>query len=362
MKSNKLKTIIFSFIPLLILLIVTELVLRVIYFQRNNNEPFAIIALIKKINNRKNDDGTFTAYRYVRLKEHLPNQNLSIKPNLGDIKDSNKLLNKDYPFLTDANGFMLPQVEYKDANFSLVFMGGSTTECSFVKGDKRFPYLVGKFLEKNTTKKINVYNSGVSGNHTYHAIDLLINKIIPMHPKYVVLMECINDWTTLLFEGTYWNDNPTRSLIIDPNKLVTINKDEWAHLRGKKLVMNRAFIIDEFSKAQNTFIAICKTNNIEPILMTQANRYKNIADEDIYENLKNKLLPFGLTYDDVRLLNIDMNEEIRRNAIKNNVVLIDLEKEIPKSIEFMDDIVHYNDRGSMMAAYIISKELIKFIK
>ncbi len=362
MKSNKLKTIVFSLIPLLILLIVSELVLRVVYFQRNNNENFAIVALIKKFNNRKKENGTNTAFRYVRLKEHLPNQNLSIKPNIEDIKDSNKLVNKEYSFLTDVNGFILPQVDFKNADYSLVFMGGSTTECSFVMGEYRYPYLVGKFLEKNTTKKINVYNSGVSGNHTYHAIDLLVNKIIPLQPKYVVLMECINDWTTLLFEGTYWNTNPTRSLIIDPNKSLTVNTDEWAHLRGKKLVLKKAFILNEFSKAQNTFISICRSNHIEPILMTQANRYKEVPDKDIFESLKNKLLPFGLSYEDVRLLNIDMNEEIRKNAIKNNVVLIDLEREIPKSIEFMYDIVHYKDKGSILAANIINKELIKLLK
>ena len=241
-------------------------------------------------------------------------------------------------------------------------LGGSTTECSFVSEDLRYPYLVGKHLNDTFQNKVNVYNSGVSGNHTYHAIDILLNKIVPMKPKYVVLMECINDWTTLLFEGSYWNNNPTRSLIIDPNSKLPINSDEWAHLRGKKLAWDAEKIVEEFKKAQLTFISICKANNIEPILMTQANRYSQVPDEKIIKDLKSKLEPFGLTYDDVKNINTLMNNQIRENASENNLLLIDLDRLVPRSNTYMYDIVHYNDKGSILAAEIISKELIKKIK
>lgn len=359
-KKSKLKILIFSLVPLVVLLITIELLLRVVYFQRNNNETFAITALIHKLKNKNTTNSQLT--RYVRLKEHSALQNIIIRPKKEDIKDSNQIKDKNYYFKTDSNGFILPQVNYYNCDFSIVFIGGSTTECSFVSEELRFPYLVGKELNASCKKKINVYNSGVAGNHTYHAIDILVNKIIPMQPKYVVLMECINDWTTLLFEGTYWNKNPTRSLIIDPNHTLPINQDEWAHLRGKKLAWNADKIVDEFKKAQLTFISICKANNIEPILMTQANRYKDIPDIDISNNLKSKLEPFGLKYSDVKDLNTRVNNQIRENAIINNLLLVDLDVQIPKSLVFMDDIVHYNDKGSILAADIISKELIKKIK
>lgn len=359
-KRSKLKIFIFSLLPLLVLLITAELLLRVVYFQRNNKETFAIAAAINKVLSKNVNSSQVS--RYIRLKEHLSLQNIKIRPKLEDIKDSNQLKNKDYYFKTDKNGFIIPQINYLNPDFSIIFLGGSTTECSFVSEDLRFPYLVGKKLNLKGGKKINVYNSGVAGNHTYHAIDILVNKIIPLHPKYVVLMECINDWTTLLFEGTYWNSNPTRSLIIDPNNKIEINNDEWAHLRDKKLQWNENRIVEEFKKAQLTFISICRANNIEPILMTQANRYTKVPSKDIIENLSGKLEPFGLKYSDVMKINSSINNQIRENAMNNNLLLIDLDKQIPKSIQYMDDIVHYNDKGSVLAAEIISNELIKKIR
>jgi hypothetical protein len=359
-KKSKLKIIIFSLIPLLVLLISVEIVLRVVYFQRNNDESFAIQAAINKIKKR----GSKIDYlpRYIRMREQLCNQNIQIEPDEEYLRNSENLEKKMYTLKTDSFGFILPQINYSDSDVKLVFLGGSTTECIFVTEEKRFPYLVGTILKSKINKNVIVYNSGVSGNHTYHAIDILINKIIPMHPKYVILMECINDWTTLLFEGTYWNNNPTRSLIIDPNCKIVVNKDEWAHLRGKPLNLNKEYILEEYKKAQLTFINICKANNIEPILMTQANRYLENPDDKIKRNVEEKLLSFGIVYEQAMALNMEMNNVTRGNARNNNLILIDLDAMIPKSKEVMYDIVHYNDKGSVMAADIISKELIKIIK
>ena len=87
----------------------------------------------------------------------------------------------------------------------IVFLGGSTTECMFVDEDHRFPYVAGQILEQETGAKINSYNGGMSGSNSLNAIDILINKVIPLKPDVVVFMENINDLSTLLYEGTYWN-------------------------------------------------------------------------------------------------------------------------------------------------------------
>jgi lysophospholipase L1-like esterase len=359
-KKPKLKYIIFSLVPLIALMIILELFLRIVYFQRNNKETFAITALYEKIKNRNKT--IELPSRHIRLKELQPLLDIKLKPQPAYLRNSENLVDKEYSFRTDPDGFLLPENKFDQADLSIVFLGGSTTECSFVTEDLRFPYLVGKSLNKETKRKINVFNSGVSGNHTYHTIDLLLNKIIPLQPEYVVLMESINDWTTLLFEGTYWNRNPTRSLIIDPNSKVLVSDDEWALIRGKKLKLDLDHILDEFRKAQLTFIAICKANGIEPILMTQANRYLEKPDEKILKNAEQSLQSFGLNYQDAKSIHTAMNEVTRMNAASQNLTLIDLDKGIPKSGELMYDIVHFNDKGSILAADIISKQILTIIK
>jgi hypothetical protein len=92
-----------------------------------------------------------------------------------------------------------------------VFLGGSITECLFVDADHRFPYVAGQILEQETGARINSYNGGMSGSNTLNAIDILINKVIPLKPDVVVFMENINDLSTLLYEGTYWNKRTARS-------------------------------------------------------------------------------------------------------------------------------------------------------
>ena len=79
--------------------------------------------------------------------------------------------------------------------------------------ENRFPYVVGTILEQETGKRINSYNGGLSGNNSLHAIDLLVNKVIPLKPRVVVFMENINDLSTLLYEKTYWNKNNVRAPI-----------------------------------------------------------------------------------------------------------------------------------------------------
>lgn len=358
-KRSVTKTILFSLIPLLALIILLELGLRALYFQRNNQHTFAIGALVEKIQNR-NKTGDIPP-RHVRLKELQPLMDIKIRPQKDYLAHSDNLQDKEYRFRTDENGFIIPMNRSEDPEFSIVFLGGSTTECSYVSEESRFPFQVGLLLNRETNRKINVYNSGVSGNHTYHAIDLLINKIVPMQPRYAVLMECINDWTTLLFEGTYWNKNPTRSLIIDPNMKAPISDDEWQAIRGKQLKVDMEHIVGEYARAQQTFISICRANNIEPVLMTQANRYLEVPDEKILKSANESLNSFGLSYKDAMAINVAMNASIRTTAMQNNVKLIDLDKLVPKSGALMYDIVHYNDKGSIMAGEIIGKQLLEII-
>lgn len=43
-------------------------------------------------------------------------------------------------------------------------------------------------------------------------------------------------------------------------------------------------------------------------------------------------------------------------------MVIDLDKEIPHTKEFMYDIFHFNDNGSKLASEIISKKLLDIIR
>ena len=157
----------------------------------------------------------FTERRYINLREILPLIDTVDVPPDKAVRESDDLVQKPYRVRTDARGFLLPYNRYDKPDLTLVFLGGSTTASIYVEEASRFPYLVGNLLEKETGKKVTSINSGVSGDNTLHCLDILLNKIVPLKPDVVVLMENINDLTVLVYDRTYWNHNPSKAPIVD---------------------------------------------------------------------------------------------------------------------------------------------------
>jgi hypothetical protein len=328
--------------------------------------------------------------REIRLREHPPLSMLTKIPYDADMKESEGLVQKEYSFRVDENGFIEPSKKYDNPDASIFFLGGSTTECEHMDEKNRFPYIVGELLEENLNKKINSFNGGVSGNNSLHSIDILINKVIPLNPDIVVLMHNINDVVILIYEGSYWNKNSSRSPLLYktfslysfvkelkdllvPNiwwafkelwrtKVSEAIQDEFAERRGQTLKIDSTKFINEFKMNLRMFSNICEARDIVPVLMTQAHRFKINPDDIIKIAIENKLGANGIEYKEFKMIIDRFNETIREVGKEENVLVIDLEKEIPKEKEYMYDGVHYNDYGSRYASEIISQKLSNLIQ
>ena len=55
---------------------------------------------------------------------------------------------KPYVLRVDRQGFIMPSKIHDHPDLTIAFLGGSTTECIYVDEDNRFPYLVGRLLER----------------------------------------------------------------------------------------------------------------------------------------------------------------------------------------------------------------------
>lgn len=345
---------------------------------------FATEKYLEFVNHRK---GIFLSQeaeiRYIRLREYRPGTRLLLPFPRNHLPYTDNVFTQRYRLDIDKNGFIAPSQKYDHPDKVIVFLGGSTTECMFVDQDHRFPYLVGKILEEETGKKINSYNGGMSGNNTLHAIDLLINKVIPLHPQMVVFMENINDLSTLLYEGTYWNKGTVRSPLETLQKKKLVGKllkeilfpelnqayrnlkaglasepeDEFGAARGKKLTIDKTRFIHEFAMNLQTLICISQAHEITPVLMTQANRIKDHPDPVVPAYLGRYGNDTGISYPQLKELYDAFNDTIREVGWKNHVMVIDLAREVPPDKKFIYDIVHFNDAGSQMAARIIAARL-----
>ena len=335
----------------------------------------------------------FTERRYINLREILPLVDSVDVPPDKAVQDSDDLVQKPYRVRTDAHGFMLPYRHYTRPDLTLVFLGGSTVACIYVDEDQRYPYLAGELLAQQTGKKITAINSGVGGNNSLHSLDILLNKVIPIKPDIVVMMHNINDLVTLIYDRTYWGKNPTRKPIVNfhfyknlkgikalstlardlyiPNlhaatrilskkifgKKVKDPDDEFAYIRGKQLTVDQAAILDEFKMNLQTFINLCRARRITPVLMTQFNRFKPNPDPKVLKAMQGFQSDSGISVSEFMDLYAKLNEAIREVGKENGVPVIDLAALIPQDKQYMYDEVHLNNRGSQLAAQLISDRL-----
>lgn len=319
--------------------------------------------------------------RKLALREIAPNQVFFVEPSDDYLEQSQTLKKKKYKVEVNRNGFITGPNEGVNQNkIDIIFLGGSTTECIFVDDEYRFPFLVSKLLSNNT-KKYKTLNGGVSGNNSFHSNLNLLSKVIPENPKFVILMHNVNDISLLSKTKSYWKAPPDKQLVFEtkpkyyiilknlkdiliPNiwlhtkslisKFRKEKRDDFIHFRGSNENKVDEFL-HFFENSLNTFIAISRAWDIEPVLMTQFNR---IELEEKYTRTIFSNSPNKISYDKFVEIYKDANNIIRKIAKENNIHLIDLDKLVPKSNKFMYDSMHLNNQGSKL----VSKEIVNYLK
>lgn len=334
--------------------------------------------------------------RAVALREWRPGMIIWELPGKS-ARTSDSLTLKPYLLRIDRHGFIIPSKKYDHPDITLAFLGASTTECRYVEEGHRFPYLAGALLAKNLGIQINSYNAARSGNHSLHSLIVFLAKVLPLRPDIVIMMHNANDLAILLHDQTYWNNESSRPMIVDMNKEISANfiryyrdkwiphlaeamrdfdrrvrlwltsgkkpglqpgEDEFAQYRGKKVVVDESKLVPPFTKNLQTFISICKSQGITPVLMTMANRLKDNPDRAVIAEFKGR----DIGYREFKGAFDRFNEVIRQTGRENHILVIDLAQKIPPEKEYLYDIIHLNDNGSVKAAEIISRQLEPLVR
>jgi hypothetical protein len=332
--------------------------------------------------------------RYIRLREHNPQAFQEVFPDdyfFATFAPS--LTPRRFRIQIDENGFIFPSRKHADPDVKIVFLGGSTTECLLNDEKSRFPCVVGELLEQRTGRKVNSYNGGRGGNNSLHSLDVLLNKVVPMHPDFVVLMHNINDLVLLILERSYWNENPKRSPLMTvedrsglrdvlleelrgwvPNlvaetELLVLRRarvrgvgDEFSQYRGKKALVDPERLLDEFRMNLETFVALCRIRRMTPVLMTQASMITKTPDDHTKRLARKFTESYGVSYEGFKAVFDSFNQTIRDFATRHQVLLVDLDREIPKDRKYIYDLIHFSDEGSELTATVIAQALLKVIE
>jgi hypothetical protein len=329
--------------------------------------------------------------RSIKLREFEPGYVEVLLPPKEAMTVSDTLVRREYILRVDDDGYIMPSEVHERPDLTLVFLGGSTTECIYDDENNRFPYLAGRMIEERTRLKVNSYNAAKSGNNSLHSINVLLNKALAVNPDVVVMMHNINDLSILLYEKTYWNRHPTRSplLVKEPtwktvgknleetfrlardlvipnlynavHRLVHVESkfktDEFKQVRGRKIEVRQEQLVPEFTLNLQTFINICRARGITPVLMTMPSRLKDAPDPLIARMMKGLEDQQGIGYRDFKGAFDRFNQVIREVGAQNQALVVDLAREMPPEKEYMSDVAHYTPAGSRLAAQNIAAAL-----
>jgi hypothetical protein len=329
-------------------------------------------------------DGRRKLERTIRLREWTPGAVMELPPPKGYLTCTEGLEDRVYRMKLDADGFIEPSRVHDAPALTVEVFGGSTTECLFMSPEDRFTFVAGRVVEERTGQATNALNGGRSGNHSLHALALLLGKGLALRPRYAVLHENINDLNILLYYGTYWNENPTRSFLLERPKLegpppakraaldlleaIVPNVyaalaggagpagDEFADVRGQRLAYDRDAMIREYRAAQESFVDLCRSFGVTPVLMTQASR---LAPEmqPVVACERKPLFDLGMDYGTFRDLHRAFNEVVRDVGRARGVLVVDLEAQIPQEARVMYDTVHYTAEGSRLAGRLLGEAI-----
>lgn len=273
---------------------------------------------------------------------------------------------------------VLPDGQIRKDNFNIICLGGSTTE--FKDSKKRgWPDRVQELLVDRTKKEnIRVYNLGRQWYTTLHTLINYETNIRVVKPDVMIVMHGINDFYhnadfSYSSHGSFRDDyghfyGPVDILITGHSfiKAILDRIDFW-YYKPREVVDQRSFPgLVPFERNLNSLIDLAEIDNVKILLMTQPNIYKEkMSEEELnHINMFNKgaFGPDKMWSPATAVRGMDLyNESIREIAKERNIPLIDLEKEIPKSLEFFYDEVHYRDKTFDIIAEYVAGELATII-
>lgn len=269
-------------------------------------------------------------------------------------------------FRVDDRSYIIPSSRFEKPDKTIVFLGGSTTECIAVEESLRFPVLVSTLLERMGLK-INTLNMGRSGNTTHDALNVLLNHVILDKPDIAMLMHASNDVGVLREDPLYRSRMGYIVNLMSQIKWQTQIFSKYSYfiaflryrLTHGKIHSGSGFkdssiIPDEqYRQRLRAFVVLCRAFNIEPVLMTQP-----------VATFKTEISPQWLEVGGQKIF----NEVIREVGLEDSVLVIDLMQYIrqhpdyDKPNKIFYDGMHVTDYGSKIYAEHIAKILYEKLK
>lgn len=285
-----------------------------------------------------------------------------------------------------------PEEEYR-----IFLVGGSTTENLFIDDSWGLERKVQQLLQDSIkSKTIKVYNAGKSGDGSPDHLAMLGHRLTHLQPDLVILFPGINDLNRLLggydylhfpvIRGNEKNSTLKNLKFFLSNfqvfrRLINILNPEKPDTRSSiflktnyeekvKEVMALPLVEELpdsdfglFRRNILSFAGILKANGTDMLLLTQTHTWGDISDEFLKSN--HWMIGVGnVRYPESKLAASlgQINGILLNIATEQNIPVLDLEKEIPKTSEYFYDDCHFNKGGINKSAELISAAIVSNFK
>jgi lysophospholipase L1-like esterase len=280
-------------------------------------------------------------------------------------------------------------------HLTIISVGGSTTECKYLSDGNTWTDI----LEKNLANDFDflwVNNAGLDGHSTFGHMILMEDYILHLKPKILLFLVGVNDMgrsdighfelqhirnkidlnSIRGFIKSASSYSETFALILNIYRYYRAETVGLSHreIDLKKLEMMESQKVAESltTEEMNNYIKnyemrlsgiidIAKKNGIEPVFITQPALFGSGVDDIT-----------GVDLERIRVGSIDgqlswnilerYNEVTRKIGQKENVSVIDLAKDLPKSSKYFYDFFHFTNEGAKQVGDVIYNHLSPHLK
>lgn len=279
-----------------------------------------------------------------------------------------------------------------DSDFSIIAVGGSTTECSLLSEGKTWVDVLAAHLDERFENTW-VNNAGLDGHSTFGHTVLVTDILLRIHPDLLLFLIGINDiglekqsaHTASVVRGPIRVDSfegLMKSLAYH-SEIVNLGLNHYRLIRSKirgsghsaidirnlPMMRNRSSdiksILDEhrrlfiplFEDRVDNLISICRKNGIDVVLITQPALYGLGKDVETGIDLSSLEISENISGKNAWEILELYNDSTRRIALRRNIFLIDIANELPKNSLYFYDFVHYTNSGAHELGTIVAKHL-----
>jgi lysophospholipase L1-like esterase len=302
-------------------------------------------------------------------------------------------LDKRVTHTKNSLGFRGPEPPAAFADYlTIVTIGGSTTECFYLSDNQTWPAVLDNLLS-NKVSKLWLNNAGLDGHTTFGHLVLMQDYVARLRPKVAMFLVGVND----LFA-----DQPRSFDVIDRNNVVgaianhsevvalVLNMVRYARTSRMKslgampkpinlkvpeyrdlspedersLLDGQKPLLREYESRLSRLMAVTRASGITPVLITQPALFGDTADDVTQADLSRVSIEIYRQMNGHTAWKMldSYNDVTRRVGQAQNVPVIDLAHQLPKSSRYFYDYIHYGKEGAQVVGKIVEQNLCPTLK